>query len=71
MKKASKKTRTKEYDFRGGTRGKYAARYARGSNVVLLSPDVAEFFPDSASANDALRALIKALRRIKPTATKP
>ena len=27
-----------EYDFRGGVRGKYAARYARGTNVVLLDP---------------------------------
>jgi hypothetical protein len=55
----------REYDFRGGTRGKYAARYAESNNVVLLSPDVAEFFPDSASANEALRAFAKALRRIK------
>jgi len=59
----------KEYDFRGGTRGKYAARYTAGTNLVLLSPDVAEFFPDSASANEALRAFIKALRRIKPIKT--
>jgi hypothetical protein len=25
-----------DYDFRGGVRGKYAARYAGGTNVVLL-----------------------------------
>jgi hypothetical protein len=30
-----------EYDFRGGVRGRYAARYAEGSNVVLLDADVA------------------------------
>lgn len=74
MKKAIKRRRgaelLKEYYFRGGVRGKYAARYADGSNVVLLSPDVAEFFPDSASANEALRAFIHALRRIKPAKTK-
>lgn len=46
-----------EYDFRGGVRGKYAERYARGTNVVLLDPDVAEIFPDSAAVNRALRAL--------------
>lgn len=46
-----------EYDFRGGVRGKYAERYARGTNVVLLDPDVAEVFPDSAAVNRALRAL--------------
>lgn len=44
-----------EYDFRGGVRGKYAERYARGTNVVLLDPDVAEIFPDSAAVNRALR----------------
>jgi hypothetical protein len=46
-----------EYDFSGGVRGKYAERYAQGTNVVLLDPDVAEVFPDSASVNRALRAL--------------
>jgi len=46
-----------EYDFRGGVRGKYAARYAAGSNVVVLDPDVAEFFPDSEAVNHALRAI--------------
>ena len=46
-----------ESDFRGGVRGKYARRYARGSNVVLLDPDVAKVFPDAASVNRALRTL--------------
>ena len=44
-----------EYDFRRGVRGKYAARYAEGSNVVVLDPDVAEAFPDAAAVNEALR----------------
>lgn len=46
MKKGPRKTPRKkaqrEYDFKGGVRGKYAPRYAEGSNVVLLSPDVAQ-----------------------------
>lgn len=46
-----------EYDFSRGVRGKYGGRYAEGSNVVVLSPDVAEAFPDSDAVNDALRAL--------------
>lgn len=46
-----------EYDFRGGVRGKYAARYQEGSNVVVLDPDVAELFPNAESVNRALRAL--------------
>lgn len=52
-----------EYDFRGGVRGKYAERYAEGTNIVLLDPDVAEIFPDSESVNDALRMLAELARR--------
>lgn len=46
-----------EYDFSGGVRGKYVDRYRRGTNVVLLDPELADAFPDSKSVNDALRAL--------------
>lgn len=48
-----------EIDFTGGERGKYAARYAEGTNLVALSPDVAEVFPDSGAVNEALRTLIR------------
>jgi hypothetical protein len=51
-----------EYDFRGGVRGKYAERYARGTNVVLLDPDVAEVFRDPVAVNKALRALAGIIR---------
>jgi hypothetical protein len=50
------------YDFRGGVRGKYAARYAAGTNVVLLDPDVAEVFHGTESVNCALRALATIIR---------
>lgn len=46
-----------EYDFSGGVRGKYLDRFAEGSNVVVLDPDVARVFTDSQSVNQALRAL--------------
>jgi len=52
-----------EYDFTGAVRGKYAQRYAEGTNVVVLSPDVAEVFPNSDSVNEALRLLISISRR--------
>jgi hypothetical protein len=55
----------REYDFsklKNLTRGKYAARYRRGTNLVLLSPDVAQYFPDEQSVNTALRTLIHALK---------
>ena len=52
-----------EYDFRGGVRGKYADRVAEGSNVVILDPDVAETFSDSASVNRALRRIARSAKR--------
>jgi hypothetical protein len=48
-----------EYDFSQGVRGKYAHRFAEGSNVVVLEPDVAARFPDSKAVNEALRELVK------------
>lgn len=52
-----------EYDIRGGVRGKYYERYQRGTNVVLLEPDVAAVFRDSEAVNRALRLLIDLARR--------
>ena len=52
-----------EYDFRGGERGKYAARYAAGTNVVVLDPDVAAVYPTAEAVNAALRALAEVARR--------
>ena len=52
----------REYDLsqlQGGVRGKYATRYRAGTNLVLLSPDVAEYFPDEQSVNAVLRELIR------------
>jgi hypothetical protein len=46
-------------DFSGGVRGKYAARYAESTNIVVLSPDVAEVFPNSDAVNEALRTLVR------------
>ena len=47
-----------EYDFSGGTRGKFTKRYAEGSNVVVLEPDVAKRFKTAEEVNKALRTLI-------------
>ena len=44
-----------QYDFEGGVRGKYAAAYAEGTNIVLLDADVAKVFRDSTAVNQALR----------------
>ena len=50
-----------EYDLsqmKDGVRGKYAKRFREGTNLVLLSPDVAQYFPDEDSVNAALRSLV-------------
>ncbi len=50
-----------EYDLsklKGGVRGKYAKRFRQGTNLVLLWPDVAGYFPDEQSVNAALRSLV-------------
>ena len=67
MKKDKKKLREpvmrEEYDFSKGIRGKYARRFAKGSNVVVLDPDVAEIFSTAKSVNDALRTLVEIARK--------
>lgn len=67
MKKARAETEDTElraeYDFSRGVRGKYAQRYRRGANVVVLEPDVAKVFPNAEAVNDALRSLAGIVRR--------
>lgn len=62
MKMAKKEEMRKEYrreDLGVGVRGKYYNEYKKGTNLVLLSPDVAAVFPDEDSVNTALRSLMK------------
>ena len=55
-------------DFPGGlVRGKYVARIAKGSNIVVLNPEIAAAFPTTESVNEALASLI----RIAKSATHP
>jgi len=71
MKRTTKKKKAAdelrpEYDLsslKGGVRGKYLERYQAGTNLVLLSPDVARHFPDEQAVNAALRALIREGKR--------
>ena len=54
-----------EYDFSKGGQGKYAKRYAEGTNVVVIEPDIAEVIPDHDSVNQALKSLVEIIRRQK------
>lgn len=55
-----------EYDFTRSRPNKYASRYAAGSIVVVLEPDVAAVFPGAGEANEALRALAGIIRKQRP-----
>ena len=58
-----------EYDLsqlKGGVRGKYYRQAMAGTNLVLIEPDLAKMFPDSASVNRALRVVAEAARAIAP-----
>jgi len=54
-----------EYDFSKGIRGKYAKRYAGGTNVIVIEPDVSKYFPDHDSVNQALRSLSEIIKKQK------
>lgn len=55
----------KEYDFSNARPNKYAKKYAEGTNIVVIEPDLVEFFPDSESVNSALRALVSVFPKSK------
>ncbi len=61
-----------EYDMKsllkGGVRGKYAARYRAGTNLVLLEPEVAKAFPNEKAVNEALKLVIK-LKQVQENAS--
>ena len=59
-----------EYDFaamKNGVRGKYYERYRKGTNVVLLDPDVAKAFPTENAVNEALRGILITTRGVRRT----
>ena len=57
--KSSRESIQDEYDFSQGVRGKYARRYAQGTNVVVLEHDVARVFSNSDAVNASLRKIIR------------
>lgn len=57
-----------EYDFasmKGGVRGKYVRRLRRGTNVVLIEPEIAKAFPTEAAVNEALRGVLNTTRAVR------
>jgi len=69
MKKVSRKSNEelraeyKRSDFGALVRGKYAAKVAASSNIVVLDPQVARAFPNDRAVNKALRSLLRNRKR--------
>ena len=52
-----------DFDYSQAERGRYYKRLLKqGANVIVLEPDIAKVFPDSATVNSALRALLEVAR---------
>jgi hypothetical protein len=52
-----------EYDFSNSVRGKYADKYADGTNVVVIDKDIIAYFPDHDAVNQALRSIIPIIKK--------
>ncbi len=58
-----------DFDYSKAVRGKYSGRLLKeGSNIVILEPDVAKTFHDSATVNEALRKVIDLTKITRKTA---
>jgi hypothetical protein len=59
------------FDYSKAVRGKYYNRILKeGANVVVLEPDIAKAFPNSAAVNDALRVVLQAGRAARRLTTR-
>ena len=67
MKKAKEKTELRaEYDrneLGEGIRGKYYSSFEKGTNLILLRPEVAKVFPTDEEVNNALLGLMDVARK--------
>jgi hypothetical protein len=64
MKKADElRKEYRQEDLGRGVRGKYYREYMKGTNLVLLRPEVAQVFPTAEAVNDALQSLIEVATR--------
>ena len=66
---ANDQTMLEEYDFSNAVRGKYAKKYANGTNVVVIDKDVISYFPDHDAVNQALRSIIPIIKKHDMTTT--
>jgi hypothetical protein len=55
--------------FKNPVRGKYAAKLAQSSNIVVLEPDVAQAFPNGQAVNQALRQVLQFMNQVRISTT--
>jgi len=53
-------------DLGKGVRGKHFAAFQKGSNLVLLTPELAKIFPTNEAVNAALESLVDVARSAVP-----
>ena len=53
-------------DLGKGVRGKHYAAFQKGSNLVLLTPELAKIFPTNEAVNSALESLVDVARSVVP-----
>ena len=58
-------------DLRKGVRGKHFAEYQKGSNLVLLTPELSKVFPTDEAVNSALSTLVGIVRSATTTKMPP
>ena len=66
---SNRDTMQPEYDFSKAVRGVTAKRYAEGTNVVVIPPDILDVFPDTTAVAEALRALAPLMRHQRQVAS--
>jgi len=63
MKKADEmRTEYRHEDLGKGVRGKHYAEFKKGSNLVLLTPELSKIFPSNEAVNAALNSLVEVAR---------
>jgi len=63
MKKADEmRAEYRREDLGKGVRGKHYVEFKKGSNLVLLTPELSKIFPSNEAVNAALNSLVEVAR---------
>ena len=72
MKKADEmRTEYRREDLGKGVRGKHYEEFKKGSNLILLTPELSKIFPTNEAVNTALSSLVGVARSVKGLTSRP